>query len=142
MVEWVQNENILQNELCQNAAERILHGEKVNTLCSTAEKENRLKPRTRAFQQWWRDSEVVALYNRVAGTTWILIGIVLFSIGVSIWGITHYCITNNRDKRNVGMITDFMNRFPGLAPSKRREQEEFYTSPLERRRKESLKYRY
>jgi len=115
MVQWVQNEHILENELCQNAASRVLHGSKVNALCTEAERENRSHPKARAFQMWWKSSEAVALYSRVAGSTWIVLGIVLFTIAFGIYFATQYYITESREKRYFGAMTDFVAK---LGPKK------------------------
>jgi hypothetical protein len=126
-VTWAENHRILQQDICQNAVERIILGPKVRTLCERAHHENQLDPRLHAFQTWWKTSEVMALYNRVAGTWWIVVGIILFTIGVAIKCGYAYLITTRRDKQYIDIARECMKLG-------QREQQHHYSWPMREKR--------
>jgi len=114
-IEWNQNHRILHNDLCYNAVQRLHHGKKVSDLCERAERENRLDPKHRAYQQWWRTSEYVALYHRVAGTWYMVLGIVLFTIVTVCYFVTQYVLQSKREKHYFDAMSQFVHRL--TAPS-------------------------
>jgi len=145
-IDWVQNEKILE-DLCQNPIKRIEYGGKFNGLCTKTERENRSSPKTRAFQQWWRSSEYVSLYTRILGNTWILMGMVLFTIVVVLYFITQYLINESRERRYFGAMKDFVHRLTVPPPwtnfQKEKEKEKVQRNSLEyREHRYAQKYQY
>ena len=71
------NANLLQTELCRNPHNRLQYGNAGTVNCDQAEKELLLSPNQCAFKQWWKDTELIHFYHRVAGSYWTLLGIFL-----------------------------------------------------------------
>lgn len=105
--EWVENDAILRDDLCQNALKRLTHGSKVHDMCNLAAQENRLDPKHRAFQQWWSTSEYVALYQKTVGTWYLAFALILASVALSIGGVTYYCLVSKRDQQYLSTMKEF-----------------------------------
>jgi hypothetical protein len=95
-VQYRENERILRLPICRNAEERLLHGQKVQTLCLEAQKENRIKPSACATATWWRQSEIVKLYNRTFGSQLMLLAIIVPPVLLAVWITFTRLVTNHR----------------------------------------------
>ena len=85
------NVNLLQNEICLNPRKRIQFKNAGTVHCEKAEKDLLLTPTQCAFNMWWKNNELVKLYDRIAGTYWSILGIflpiilfIIYMIGKSI----------------------------------------------------------
>lgn len=105
-----ENQNILESTMCTNGDERIYKGEKIQQLCKVAELENQIEPRVHAYQSWWQTSELVALYQRIAGERYIVVGIVLFTILCVVYfgfnTLYAYWVQTNRDNHMIALAKE------------------------------------
>lgn len=90
--QYIVNTRILKNPICDNPAERVLHGKKAQLICLQAQKENRQRPSVCALKKWWQEGELYGLYYRIAGSNLMLLSIILPTIFMVVYSIFTYCV--------------------------------------------------
>lgn len=93
--QYIENNRILKNPICDNPAERILHGKKAQHICLQAQKENRQRPSVCALKKWWQEGELYGLYYRIAGSNLMLLSIILPTIFMIVYSLFTYCVYKN-----------------------------------------------
>lgn len=71
------NKNLVASESCRNPHQRLQYENAGTVNCDLAEKALLLSPTQCAFKLWWKHTEIVGVYNRLAGSYWTILGIVL-----------------------------------------------------------------
>lgn len=111
---YLANEELLRSEICSNP-QRRLRFQTVGTVdCKQAERENaNYSPHQCAFRAWWPEFEPVALYSRVAGTYWSVLGFVLPIVFIAMYFISSQIsqrwVYKRQEQFAERMITEYSN---------------------------------
>lgn len=70
-----ENALLLQNAVCADPFQRLVHGPKQDEACRRAEEENRVGTLGCAWKLAWREGAPNQLWERVTGSYWLLFGI-------------------------------------------------------------------
>lgn len=71
------NIELLQSKHCRHIDKRIKHKNAGTVDCEKAEMDLKRSIRECTFIKWWNDFELVQLYNRVLGSYWRIVGVIL-----------------------------------------------------------------
>lgn len=80
----LENERLLQNNLCKDPWQRQLHGPKQESACRTAEEEMLLSPFSCAWKNLWSKNELVRVWFMIADSYVMILSIVVPCLIVSI----------------------------------------------------------
>lgn len=122
MDRYVRNEYTLKKDVCAKVDEREQCSEAIRFSCIQAETENRQTPEECARRKWVQESEVVALYYRVAGSTWSLLPLIVAVSVSGMYFLVKYQTVDNQNRRMADTFKDMMR------PQERflRDNEHFY----------------
>jgi hypothetical protein len=115
MVEYVKNEHTLSKDVCSIIEERERCSESIRQSCLKAERDNRISPEECARQRWLTESEWVAVYNRVAGSTWTLLTLCCVTLLGGMYFLVQYWTAENSHKRMVDRFGDLFMQQPRLS---------------------------
>lgn len=76
----IKNQHTLAQEACASVDLREKCSESMRASCLAAEREVRVSPHDCARRKWVAESEAVALYMRLAGSTWTLLVLAVVTI--------------------------------------------------------------
>ena len=107
---YIKNEHTLSKDVCADIEERERCSESIRQSCLIAERENRVSPQDCARQRWFSESEVVMLYFRVAGSTWMLLVLLCVVIWGGMYFLVQYKTSENSHKRMVDNFGDIFRR--------------------------------
>ena len=107
MDRFVRNEYTLQKDVCMHVHEREKCSVAIRESCLRAERENLQSPEECARLHWLQESELVALYYRVAGSTFALLALLLAGVLGSMYFTVQYWTADNQNRRMVDAFQDF-----------------------------------
>lgn len=114
------NKNLLGSELCRNPHQRLQYGNAGTVDCDRAERELLLSPNQCAFKLWWKQTEIVNMYNRIAGSYWTLMGIFLPLVMLAMYLYSKHVRERQSEERFYDRQTKFVSQF---LPLKQQQQE-------------------
>ena len=106
----IKNQHTLAQDACVNIDVREKCSESMRTSCLAAERENRISPRDCARRKWLIESEAVAVYMRLAGSTWTLLALAIVTILGAMYFYAQFKMVDSSNRRMVdafgGMFQD------------------------------------
>lgn len=128
MDRFVRNEYTLKKDVCAHVHEREQCSEAIRESCLKAEAENRQTPEECARSKWMTESEVVALYFRVAGSTYSLLALIALFAVAGMYFTVQYWIGDNQNRRMTETFRDMVQytRPPALRWADSEHQRPYY----------------
>ena len=124
------NTNLLHTDICVNPHKRLQFKDAGTVDCHKAERELLLSPTQCALKEWWKHTELVHLYDRIAGSYWSILGIVLPIILFILYLTSKHIRERQSEERFYDRQTKFID---SILPARRIEyedEEEYDTSPM------------